>query len=151
MPVAQVRRFGHRGVRPPRVEALIYLTHLIPGERIGTPRGVPERPSCTPPGCLPFDESIRWSATTGYSLTTLRVVEKVRSDVRPAIRRFCCGGPLIWPAHFDDFQRAAKQRSELSPRRGFASLGLTRNKFVWSRGAATQPQAMPTAIQSHPC
>ena len=42
-----------------------------------------------------------------------------------SVLRFCCGGPLIWPAHFDDFQRAAKQRSELSPGRGFASLGLT--------------------------
>jgi hypothetical protein len=148
MPVAPGRRFGHRGVRSPRCGGTYLLDssgrfgqpeglpdssrwsqrsgdHRIPGERIRTPRGVPERPSCTPPGCLPFDESIRWSATTGYSLTTLRVVEKVRSDVRPAIRRFCCGGPLISPAHFDDFQRAAKQRSELSPARGFASLGLT--------------------------
>ena len=41
------------------------------------------------------------------------------------VLRFCCGDPLIWRAHFDGFQRAAKQRSELSPRRGFASLGLT--------------------------
>jgi hypothetical protein len=35
------------------------------------------------------------------------------------------------------FNEAAKQRMYLSPRRGFASLGLSVNKICESRGAAT--------------
>ena len=46
------------------------------------------------------------------------VAQVHRSDIAVCGRfgDFGCGGPLIWPAHFDDFQRAAKQRSELRPK-----------------------------------
>ena len=73
-----------------------------------------------------------------------------------SVLRFCCGGPFIWPAHVDDFQRAAKQRSELSPRRGFASLGLTvinlfgaaerRPKYLEAKICLTNLIALPSPI-----
>ena len=39
-----------------------------------------------------------------------RAGPSVRHRGMRSVLRFCCGCPLIWPAHFDDFQRAAKQR-----------------------------------------
>jgi len=58
---------------------------------------------------------------------------------------FGCGDPLIWAARFDDFQRAAKQRSALRPRTRLCEpwVNVAIN-FVWSRGAATIGQLFST-------
>ena len=57
------------------------------------------------------------------NLDTLIFIESFRLPGQDFDSAILLRRPFDLAAYFNDFQRAAKQRSELSPGRGFASLG----------------------------